>query len=378
MPEIRYWNYLLESIDVTYKFKTNVLKSLDGEQRFRNRSQPRMVYKLTSKFSDADLEAAETLLRDQMSDTAAYRGKLYIPRPDQGLPAEVVPASYVLPADSPSDYWYGANDSSTLYTDTWATNLVTASGDNASAFLDEAVEGGETSPTQINFDPTKLREHHKQRPCVFQAGTDIITMGDTLAFESNELGVIVSGADNPFLTYTGSLIGLFYPYELCRLIAPPEIVRSGYNNNTITLTVMSLSWVSNLDPLNPTLTLDEFGYPLVDFLPVYKTSYSDTIVLPEQIIDYTGIAGFELTGLGLDHLSNRGFSYDNLDEYNLLQDFLEYVEGKYKKFYAFDDSTSTSREAFRLNEDEITFNNSSVAGSGKVSMPFKKLEGNNE
>jgi len=378
MPELRYWNYLLESIEVTYKFKTNVLKSLDGEQRFRNRSQPRMVYKLTSKFSDADLEAAETLLRDQMSDTAAYRGKLYIPRPDQGQVSNLIPPTYFLPADIPDDYWFGTNESTSVYTDPFETTNVTASGDTVRSLSDEAALGGELTPTQLYFDPTKLREHHKGNSYVFQTRGEIITLDPSvLDLELNESGLLVTALDNP-LKPLGNVAGAFYPYELCRLIAPPEIVRSGYNNNTITLTVMSLSWESNLDPLNPTLTLDEFGYPQVDFLPVYKTSYSDTIVLPEQIIDYTGIAGFELTGLGLDHLSNRGFSYNSLDEYNLLQDFLEYVEGKYKKFYAFDDSTSASREAFRLNVDEITFTNSVVAGLGKVSMPFKKLEGSNE
>jgi hypothetical protein len=378
MPEIRFWNYLLDGLEVTYKFNTQVLKSLDGEQRFRNRSKPRVVYKVSTNLSDSQLATAKTLLRDQLSDTADYRGKIYIPRPDYGLPASVVSAG-TYPGDVIDDYWFDAATTS-VYTDPFVTTNVTASGDLIGYTTDVAIDGAASGPADLYFDYSKLREHHKTLTTsfAFQYGETVESINGqviTLTYEPDHINF--DGPTNPLAAYNG-LSGLAYPYELCRIISPPEISRESYNNNKISFTVMSLEWEANYDPAASSLTLDGNGDALVDFLPTYKAGYSDSIILPEQIIDFNGPAYFELTELGLDNLSNRGFSYTTIDEYNLLQDFVECASGQFKKFYAYDDSTSSSREAFRFNADEITFSNTRVSGVGSVNIPFKKLESVNE
>lgn len=321
MPQIRFWQYSPSELQVTYSFYNEVMVSLSGEQRFNMRPTPRVYMNITCQLTDAEVDTVRTLIRDQMSETSAvYRNKFYVPRFDLQYPASL-------------------NALGTEFTvDTTAIDT---------EFLDADKFSYQITTEHIFW----VCQSYTSSTITVDGTYDLSTYGDTS--------------------------GYICPVSTFRLAEAPVFSRSGYNNNTVSLKFHDLDYVAR-NFTTPPFSLETDGRAIFNKLPSSVEGFSNTVVFPEQVIDYGhGLISYEPVGIGLEEFSDRVYTFQGQTEYNYFLKFVEFVGGMHKKFYAKDTAASVSNSTFRLNTDEVVFD---LFGSdlGQVSLPFKLLEGGDE
>lgn len=321
MPEIRFWQYSPSELQVTYSFYNEVMAGISGEQRFNLRPTPRVYMELTCQLTDAEVDTVKTLIRDQMGESSAdYRNKFYIPRFDLQYPASLNALGTEFTVD-------------TTVIDT--------------EFLDADKFSYQVSVDHIFW--------------VSQAYTSsTITVDGTYDLS----------------TY-GSTSGYICPVSTFRLVEAPVFSRVGYNNNRVTIKVHDLDYTARTFSTTP-FSLETDGRAILGKDPSSVSGFSNTVVFPEQTIDYGhGLISYEPVAIGLEEFSDRVYRFQGQSDYNYFLKFVEFVGGKHRKFYAKDTAASVSNSTFRLNTDEIVFE---LFGSdlGQVSLPFKLLEGSDE
>jgi len=321
MPEIRFWQYHPSELQVTYSFLNDVMGAISGEQRFNMRPTPRLYYDVTFQLSDSEVDTVKTLIRAQMNETdSAYRNRFYMPRFDLQYPASLNVAGTEFTVDTT------VIDTEFLDTDRYSYQITS----------DHILWASQSyTSTTITVDGTY----------------DLSIYGDTEGFIS--------------------------PVSLVRLVEAPSFSRAGFDDNTVTLRLLDLEYTARTFATTP-FSLETDGRAILDKDPSSVSGFSNTIVFPEQTIDYgTGPISYERVVLDLDDLSDRVYTFQGNTEYDLFLKFVEFVGGMHRKFYARDTAASVSNSTFRLNTDEIVFVHEG-SSSGTVSLPFKLLEGSDE
>lgn len=321
MPQIRFWQYIPSDLQITYSFYNEVMRGLSGEQRFNMRPTPRVYMEMTCQLTDAEVDTVKTLIRDQMSETSAtYRNKFYVPRFDLQYPASL-------------------NALGTEFTvDTTAIDT---------EFLDADKFSYQISKDHIFW----VSQSYTSTTIAVDGTYDLSTYGDTS--------------------------GYICPVSTFRLAEAPSFGRSGYNNNVVTLKFHDLDYVARDFTTTP-FSLETDGRAILDKFPSSVSGFSNSVVFPEQVIDYGhGLISYEPVGISLEEFSDRTYRFQGQTDYNYFLKFVEFVGGKHRKFYAKDTAASVSNSTFRLNTDDIVF---LISGGdlGQVNLPFKLLEGSDE
>lgn len=321
MPQIRFWQYTPSELQVTYSFYNEVMASISGEQRFNMRPTPRVYMDMVCQLSDAEVDTVKTLIRDQMSETSAvYRNKFYVPRFDLQYPASL---------------------------DALGTEFTVDTTGIDTEFLDT-----------YKFSYQIVADH------IFWVSQSYTSSAIT-----------VDGTYD--LSAYGDTSGYICPVSTFRLAEAPTFSRAGFNDNTVTLKFHDLDYAPRSFTTTP-FSLETDGRAILDKVPSAVEGFSNSVVFPEQVIDYGhGLISYEPVAIGLEEFSDRIFQFQGQSEYNYFLKFVEFVGGMHRKFYAKDTAASVSNSTFRLNTDEVVFSLLG-AGLGQVTMPFKLLEGSDE